>query len=74
MIQEAGGTALVIAADVTDPSSVKQMAEQARSTLGPIEVLINNAGDGGPFGPTWDADPETWWRCIETNLRGPFLQ
>ncbi len=58
---------------MTDPTSVKRMVQQAREELGPIALLINNAGDGGPFGPTWEADPEAWWRSIETNLRGPFL-
>ncbi len=73
LIREAGGTALALTADVTDPDGVKRMVHQAREELGPISLLVNNAGDGGPFGPTWEAHPDAWWRCIETNLRGPFL-
>jgi NAD(P)-dependent dehydrogenase (short-subunit alcohol dehydrogenase family) len=36
-------------------------------------LLVNNAGVGGPIGPAWQADPETWWSCLEVNLRGTFL-
>jgi len=72
-IEEAGGTAVALCADVTDPSAVRRMAEQARERLGPIDLLINNAGSGGPFCPTWEANPGDWWRCFETNMRGPFL-
>ena len=41
--------------------------------LGPVDLLINNAGAGGPAGPLWEIDPESWWRCVEVNLRGPHL-
>jgi NAD(P)-dependent dehydrogenase (short-subunit alcohol dehydrogenase family) len=36
-------------------------------------VLINNAAVTTPVGPAWEVAPEAWWRCIESNLRGPFL-
>src|SRR5713101_3631112 len=73
LIEDAGGTAIALIADVADPLAVRRMAEEARERLGPIGLLINNAGAGGPFGPTWEADPGDWWRCFETNRRGPFL-
>ena len=41
--------------------------------LGPIDLLVNNAGVGGPFGPTWETDPGDWWRNLEVNLKGPML-
>ena len=44
------------------------------STLGPIDLLVNNAGVGGlTSGPLWEMDPEQWWRTIEINVRGPYL-
>ena len=41
--------------------------------LGPVNLLVNNAATGGPFGPFWESNPEDWWRCQEVNLRGPML-
>jgi NAD(P)-dependent dehydrogenase (short-subunit alcohol dehydrogenase family) len=73
LIQAAGGTAVAIRADVTDPHAVQQMALEARQSLGPIDLLVNNAGAGGPFGPAWEVDGEQWWRNFETNVRAPFL-
>jgi NAD(P)-dependent dehydrogenase (short-subunit alcohol dehydrogenase family) len=73
LIQAAGGTAVAIRADVTDPHAVQRMAQEARQSLGPIDLLINNAGAGSPFGPTWEVDAEQWWRNFETNMRAPFL-
>src|SRR5262249_6195213 len=71
--EDAGGAATALVADVSDPFAVRRMAEEARQRLGPIRLLINNAGAGGPFCPTWEADPDDWWRCFETNMRGAFL-
>jgi NAD(P)-dependent dehydrogenase (short-subunit alcohol dehydrogenase family) len=73
LIQAAGGTGIAIAADVSDPGAVTQMAKEVSQSLGPIDLLINNAGAGGPFGPTWEVDAERWWRNFETNMRAPFL-
>jgi NAD(P)-dependent dehydrogenase (short-subunit alcohol dehydrogenase family) len=41
--------------------------------LGPVDLLVNNAGHGGQIGPFWEVDPVDWWRCMDVNLRGPFL-
>ena len=38
-----------------------------------MDLLVNNAGLAGPIGPTWETDPDDWWRCLEVNLRGPML-
>ena len=73
LIQAAGGRAVAIVADVTDPHAVTRMAQEARRTLGAVDVLINNAGAGGPFGPSWEVDAGQWWRNFETNMRAPFL-
>jgi len=73
MIRDAGGTAIAITADVSDPSSVSAMYREVERALGPVDVLVNNAGAGGPFGPTWEGSAEDWWRAFEVNVRGPFL-
>ena len=72
-VTEAGGDALAIVADVADPASVERMAREAERTLGPVDLLVNNAGTMGPLGPIWEADPGDWWHSIEVNLRGPYL-
>jgi NAD(P)-dependent dehydrogenase (short-subunit alcohol dehydrogenase family) len=70
-ITAAGGQALAVAGDVTRAADVdRAVAEAAR--LGPISVLVSNAGITGPFAPIWDADPDEWWRAQEVHLRGAF--
>jgi NAD(P)-dependent dehydrogenase (short-subunit alcohol dehydrogenase family) len=70
-IAGAGGTAMPIVADVTRPAEVTCAVEETRG-LGPIDLLVNNAGAGGPIGPMWHGDPDSWWRTVEINLRGTF--
>jgi NAD(P)-dependent dehydrogenase (short-subunit alcohol dehydrogenase family) len=72
-VREAGGEALAVRADVSDDDAVERMARQFERTLGPVDLLVNNAGTLGPLGPIWEADPEDWWHSVEVNLRGPYL-
>lgn len=72
-VRLSGGAILAVAADVADAAAVRAMIQEVESRLGSIDLLVNNAGIGGPFGPAWENDPEAWWRCLEVNLRGPFL-
>jgi NAD(P)-dependent dehydrogenase (short-subunit alcohol dehydrogenase family) len=68
-----GGQALALAADVSDPAAVERAVLDVERQLGAVDLLVNNAGVSGPIGPITDTDPEQWWRCLEINLRGPFL-
>jgi NAD(P)-dependent dehydrogenase (short-subunit alcohol dehydrogenase family) len=72
-VKEAGGKALAVVADVSDVASVERMAREVKRVLGPVDLLVNNAGTTGPLGPMWEADPGDWWHSIEVNLRGPYL-
>jgi NAD(P)-dependent dehydrogenase (short-subunit alcohol dehydrogenase family) len=72
-INARGGHARALPADVTDQAAVDSVVNDVEQTLGPISVLVNNAGVLGPVGLIWEVDPEEWWRCIEINLRGAFL-
>ena len=72
-VSMADGAMIAVAADVADPASVRAMVWEVEARLGPVDLLINNAGSGGPFGPIWEADVHEWWRCLEVNLRGPFV-
>ena len=71
-IANLGGTALAIRMDVTDPKSIDAAFAQAERELGPVNVLVNNAGIA-VVQPALEADIEGWDRVIATNLRGPFL-
>ncbi len=71
-IVDAGGKARATVADVRDPGSVASAVEQL-ADLGPISILVNNAGAPGPSGNDWEVDPDDWWECIESIVRGAFL-
>ncbi len=73
LIEEARGHGLAITTDVTDQQSVEKMVQTTEEQFGPIDLLVNNAGLGGPIGPIWEVDPEQWWQCMDVNLRGPYL-
>lgn len=62
----------VSAGDVADPGAVEALFATATDELGPIDLLVNNAGIT-EHGPIWKTDPATWWRVFEVNVRGPFL-
>lgn len=72
-IWDTGGTALAVPADVTDQSAVTQLVEQVEAELGPVDLLVNNAGSFYAIGPLWEVDPDRWWTDVTINLRGPFL-
>jgi NAD(P)-dependent dehydrogenase (short-subunit alcohol dehydrogenase family) len=67
------GTVFAYPADVTDHLSIKEMVRQVEKTLGPINLLINNAGIFQAFGSIAEIEPESWWKEMEVNLKGPFL-
>ena len=68
----AGGGALPLVLDVTDAASIAAAIERTTRELGPIDVLVNNAGiaESAPFAKT---EPEFWDRHFAVNVRGPYL-
>ena len=72
-IREEGGAALAVPADVTDYTAVKAMARRVEAELGPVDLLVNNAGAFYAIGPAWEVDPDTWWSDVKINLLGVFL-
>jgi 2-hydroxycyclohexanecarboxyl-CoA dehydrogenase len=68
-IEKAGGQGMAVPLDVTRTESVADAVQQATDTLGPIEVLVNNAGwdDLVPF---LETDEGFWDRIIEINFKG----
>jgi NAD(P)-dependent dehydrogenase (short-subunit alcohol dehydrogenase family) len=58
--------------DVGDREAVKHMVAEAARRLGGIDVLINNAGIGGPTKSVQDLDPADWDAVLRINLTGVF--
>lgn len=71
-IQEAGGEALAVSADVSLQEDVDRLVQEVSGAWGPIDILVNNAGIGGG-GYVHDHDVAAWDRIMAVNLRGPFL-
>ncbi|HXV00387.1 MAG TPA: SDR family oxidoreductase [Caulobacteraceae bacterium] len=75
-VRAAGGKALALQGDVSDHAAVKTMVETAAGELGPIGVLVNNAGNAGAnpsaeLGkPFWETEPAVWNSFIGVNLYG----
>ena len=69
--QEIGG--LAITADVSDPEEVEAMVAEVERELGPIDLLVNNAGVGPARTLPWEEDPADWWRVFEINVLGAYL-
>lgn len=68
-----GVQAVAVEADVRDYEAVCAAVAQAVGVLGPLDLLVNNAGVIDPVEvPVWEADPQQWWDVVETDLRGPF--
>ncbi len=59
-------------ADVTKPADVTDLVAKAETKLGPITILVNNAGIG-LFGPAHEKTEADWDRVLDTNLKSVFL-
>jgi 3-oxoacyl-[acyl-carrier protein] reductase len=68
-----GAIAIAVAGDVTSRADVERVVAEAERRLGPLTILVNNAGITGPFAPVHAADPDEWWRTQEVHVHGMFL-
>jgi 3-oxoacyl-[acyl-carrier protein] reductase len=75
-IKALGVPALAVPADVGDHAAVTRAIKAATDGLGPVTLLVNNAGNAGPTsnmgnGPLfWESPPDDWERFFRTNLYG----
>ena len=69
-IEQAGGQALRLRADVREPEDLAHAVERMRSNFGGLDVLIAAAGVQGPIGPFLFSKPKAWNETVEINLIG----
>lgn len=67
---EATGKVVGIVADMLDRKDQQRLLDEFRSKLGPVDILICNAGSN-TFQPFHLTDPVEWWDILELNLRSP---
>ncbi len=72
MINDSGGAAFSTGGDVTDPKSISEVAEQAISEFGKLDVCVANAGviGGSGFNERKDDIPQDWELTWNVNVRG----
>ena len=69
-IEQAGGNALRLRADVRDLEQVTAAVDRIRVVFGSVDVLVAAAGVLGPIGPFLSTKPKAWAETLETNLVG----
>jgi NAD(P)-dependent dehydrogenase (short-subunit alcohol dehydrogenase family) len=72
MIQDEGGEAMALAADITDEAACKVVVDAARDAYGGVDLLDNNVGIGSK-GSVVDEDLEQWDRVMRVNVQSMFL-
>ncbi|MFI1357922.1 SDR family NAD(P)-dependent oxidoreductase [Streptomyces sp. NPDC020898] len=72
MIVKEGGTAIAVGGDAADAAGVAASAARTRDELGPVTILVNNAGTTA-YEPFTSISEAAWDRMIGINLKGPFL-
>jgi NAD(P)-dependent dehydrogenase (short-subunit alcohol dehydrogenase family) len=73
IVEQSGGKAAMFPADVTDEPAVRGAFAEIDRALGPVDLLVNNAGMIGPIAPFSETPVEDWWRVMDVNVRGPLL-
>ncbi len=72
-IEEADGTAIALAGDVTEEACAKALVDLAIERFGGLDIAFNNVGAVGPMGPISDLSLKGWRETLDTNLTSAFL-
>ncbi|MEV0668847.1 SDR family NAD(P)-dependent oxidoreductase [Mycobacterium sp. NPDC050441] len=70
-INASGGSARDVVCDVRDAEAVQKLADEVCRDLGPVRLLVNNAGIE-QFGYLWDTPVSNWQRVVDINISGVF--
>ncbi len=73
LIEDAGHSTMILAADVSDPADVTRAQREIVAALGDVEIMVNNAGTNATKRHWKDLSPEDMARVVDVNLKGPFL-
>jgi NAD(P)-dependent dehydrogenase (short-subunit alcohol dehydrogenase family) len=73
LVQSRGGRAKAFVADVADRDAVDRAFAAIEHELGPVDLLVNNAGVVAPLGPFTESPVGDWWRTMEVNVLGPAV-
>jgi len=71
LVEAAGGTGLAVRADVSSADDVRRMIAEINSRLGPVDLLVNNAGVFD-YAPHAETTAEIWRRTLDVNLTGAY--
>lgn len=71
-VKQAGGNAIFLGVDVSNPEAVEQMVAGTVAEFGRLDFAINNAGIGGEQNPTGNYSIDGWRKVIDINLNGVF--
>jgi NAD(P)-dependent dehydrogenase (short-subunit alcohol dehydrogenase family) len=72
-IQDQGGQAIAVVTDVSRADQVRALIDRSHADLGPISILVNNAGIAGPTAPVAQVRREDWDEVLAVNLTGALL-
>lgn len=62
-----------VVGDVSQREDVERMVREVEERLGPVDLLVANAGIGLGEANAWEVEPDEWWHTLEVNVRGVHL-
>ena len=72
-IQAAGGEAIPVTADISQPEQMQQAVQQIVNQWGRLDIVFANAGINGVWASLEELEPEEWDKTLNINLKGTFL-
>src|SRR6266478_5849424 len=72
-IERAGGEAIFVQCDVSDPEQVRRAVEETVGRFGGLDIVVANAGINGVWAPIDELEPAEWDKTLNVNLKGTYL-